>query len=267
VRPFIHDLSWYALLAAQSLALWRLCSLGRRYLWIAVYIAFDLARWIAVFGMRASWTQSSGWRAYALVWIVTEPVGLGLMIAATFEIIGRVPDHYFGFGAFGRRHLRRLLQAAIAIALVTSVIEAGAHDWPHSLATLLPAMTGLKRITASTISLFLLFLIGFVVRNPVPVARNLRAHVSLFGTYVLLIAGTMLWINTQHGGRGTAASDLILTLGSAALFAGWFVLLDKNHERMPERRVMSDEEAEALELRQRELLAIARRACGETEPD
>src|SRR5438876_10411835 len=98
---------WWLSIATECAALASLLLRGTApsYPRFVMYLAFGVARGIALH-FAGDPNRS---RAYAIAWMITEPVLLAFLVLTTTEIVGKIPDYYRGFGNFGRKKLRRLL--------------------------------------------------------------------------------------------------------------------------------------------------------------
>lgn len=251
---FQQGLWWLSIVtecaALASLLVRRIAPL---YRWFALYLAFGAARDIA---LHCAGDPNES-EIYAITWMSTEPLLLVLLIFTTIEIVGKVPREYRGFGSFGREKLRRLLDAAIIAALVSSVIEAAGPRWQWSIEMLLRYVFGLHRITTSILAAYLVLVAVFVSRVHVPFRRNLLIHSRLFACYLALQTGVMLFLVAM--GHSTATIGNIVTGGSSLLFLLWSVLLTSAGEAPAPRRVLTPEDIRANEERERVLRDAARR--------
>jgi hypothetical protein len=252
---------WWLSVAAECAALAALVvrHISRPYAWFAAYLGFAAVRGIVLHELPGA----PHTRVYAICWMATAPALLALLVAATLEIVAKVPEHYRGFGSFGRQKLRRLLQFAIAVALVSSVIEAGGPSWTLSTRYLLAFVVAIDRLITTALAVYLVLVAIFVSRVPVPFRRNLNVHSRLFASYLALQSGAMLWANAVAGGRGTAAVNAALTGGSTLLFLLWAALLTRKGEALPPRKAMTPAEIAANVNRERALEEAAGRYSGE----
>ena len=249
-----HGLWWLSIAtegaAFTSLVLRRITG---RYRWFAAYLAFGVVRGISLH--FAGNPNHSG--RYAISWMITEPILLALLVLTTLEIVGKVPEHYQRFGSFGRRKLRHLLHIALALALISSVIESVNPQWSFSIRTLLLFLFTLHRITTSTLALYLILVAIFVSRVRVPFRRNLLIHSRLFACYLTI--QTCIMLVAVAIGHGTPIVDNILTGSSSLLFVMWTVLLSRPGEALPARKTLSDAEIDANLMRERDLKKTAGR--------
>jgi hypothetical protein len=246
---------WWLSIGTESAALASLLlrRIAASYRWFATYLAFGVARDIALH-FAGDPNRS---RNYATAWMITEPILLTLLVLTTREIVGKVPGHYRGFGSFGRQKLRRLLDIAVAVALVSSVVEAAGPQWKWSIAILLRFVFGLHRITTSILAVYLVLVAIFVSRVRVPFRRNLLIHSRLFAGYLTLQTGLMVFLGAI--GHSTVRMGDVLTGGSSLLFVLWTVLLTREGETPPPRKVLTPLEIRANEDRERELQEAAMR--------
>ncbi|HZP64048.1 MAG TPA: hypothetical protein VFB28_11580, partial [Terriglobales bacterium] len=219
-----RDLWWCSIIAeAGAFAVLALRRLASSYAWFSAYLAFN-----ALLGVGLQVAAAPNTRSYAIAWMATIPILLATLVAATLEIVRKIPRHYRGFGSFGRRRLRLLLQAAVAISLISSAIEAGGPKW-----TLLAFVIALHRITTTMLAIYLVLVAVFISRAPARFPHNLVIHSRLLAAYLLLESADMLWDNLIGGGHGSDISNMVLTGGSTALFVLWAVLMTPQGELIP----------------------------------
>jgi len=249
-----HSLWWLSIgtecAALASLLLRRIVA---PYRWFATYLGFGVARDIALHFAGDPNTK----KTYTIAWMITEPILLTLLVLTTSEIVGKVPEHYRGFGSFGRQKLRRLLDIAIAVALVSTVAEAAGPQWKWSILTLLRFVFALHRITTSILAVYLVLVAVFVSRVRVPFRRNLLIHSRLFASYLALQTGFMVFLVAI--GHGTPAIGDLFTGATSVLFLLWTVLLTREGEALPPRKLLTPEDIRANEERERALQEAARR--------
>lgn len=250
----LKQLLWWLSIATESVALaaFLLRGLAQSYRWFAAYLAVSVVRDVVL-----NLVADSGRTIYAIAWMISEPVQLILLALAVFEIVGKIPGYYRGFGTFGERKLRGLLHGALAIALLSSVIEAIGPGWRWSVSTWLPFTIALHRLTTSVLAIYLVLLAIFVSRVPVPFRRNLTVHSRLFASYLWLQTGVMVWMGLI--GHGTDASSNVLTGGSTVLFLLWALLLTKAGETISVPRALTATEIVKNQERERELAEAARK--------
>jgi hypothetical protein len=251
----IQHVFWWLSIGCECaiLACLILRKLAHSYVAFTSYLAFGAGRGIA---LNFAGSPSSS-KTYAVSWMITEPVLLALLIWSTIEIVGKIPVHYAGFGSFGQQKLRRLLDVALVIALLSSVIEAIGPHWQASVQSLLRFLFGLHRITTSALAIYLLLVAVFVSRVRVPFRRNLLIHSRLFAAYLAL--QTTVTVFLVGIGHGTHLIDEIFTGGSAILFLLWAILLTRRGEALPPRRAVSKAEIVRNEERERALQQTVKR--------
>jgi hypothetical protein len=251
----LQQICWRISIATECALLftfaWR--GLARRYPLFCLYLGVGLLR-----SAILSFMGDTAYRSYAIAWTVTGPIPLVLLTAAAVEIVQKVPEHYRSFGDFGRLQLRRILQAAIALALLSTVCEAAFSEPRLSLWSAQLFVIALTRITTCAIAVYLIFLAVFVSRVPVTFRRNLVIHSRLFASYVSLQMITTLWA-VIAGGYGSEMNNVVLTLGSSALFVAWALLLQPSGETLSAPRAMTAEEIADNEERRRKLRQIGGR--------
>lgn len=245
---------WWVSIVAEcgvlASLLWR--QIATLYRWFVCYLAYGIARDVLL-----HFAGAPKRRSYAIAWMITDAILLVLLIMATLEIVGKVPGHYRRFGNFGKQKLRRLLDTAIVLALLSSVIEATGPQWKWSLETLLRFEFGLHRITTSILALYLILVAIFVSRVRVPFRRNLLIHSRLFACYLSL--QTVVGLYFVMIGHGTVTVNNLLLAGTGLLFLLWAALLDRAGEALPARKILTPEDIRLNEERERALQEAARR--------
>ena len=245
-----RDLWWCSIIAeAGAFAALALRGIAWSYPWFAAYLGIN-----TLLGVGLQVAAAPNTRAYAIAWMATIPILLGTLVAATLEIVRKIPYHYRGFGSFGRRRLRLLLEAAVAISLISSALEASGPRW-----TLLAFVIALHRITTTMLAVYLVLVASFISRAPARFPRNLVIHSRLLAGYLLLQSADMLWNNLIAGGHGSDLSNMALTAGSTALFVLWALLLTPEGELAPAKDKLTTEDIAANEERERTLQKAARR--------
>jgi hypothetical protein len=245
---------WWVSIGTECTALASLLlrRVGGRYRWFTSYLAC-----LATIGVALHLAGAPNRTSYAVAWMITEPILLTLLVLSTAEIVGKIPEHYRGFGAFGRQKLRRLLDVAVVLALLSSVIEAAGPQWKWSLPLLLRFTIALHRMTTSILALYLVLVAVFVSRVRVPFRRNLLVHSRLFACYLSLQTGVMLYFVAI--GHGTKSVNDFLTGATSVLFLLWTVLLSRKGEALPPLKILTPEDIRANEERERALQEAAKR--------
>jgi len=222
----LSHLLWAFLIAGQLAALARVFSLAsREYRFFALVLVVDLLRAGVLVALRSQPT-ASGW-----FWVFSEPVALAALAGATWEIVHRIPSHHpLYHGMFRRTRLMFLAQVALLIALVSAFIEAHAIVVDPDATKWLPLTIAAKRLITSLLAVYLVLVARSVAVSPVMFQPNLVRHSFLFAAYLLLISTVMMWQNVAAAGRGTEASNAVLTLGSGMLFILWSQLLKRTGE-------------------------------------
>ncbi len=253
----VEQIFWYLSITAEAVACgaFVLRGVAFKYPFFACFLGIDALSGVAL----RTLSRSVETHTYALAWMIAEPVLLALLALATGEIVGKIPDHYHGFGSFGRQKLRRLLHFALAVVLVSSVLEAAGPHWTWSTGSWLPFFIALDRITTSTLAVYLILVAVFVSRIRVPFRRNLIVHSRLFASYLALQTAVTLWINIAAGGRATDLSNLVFLGGSTVLFLLWSALLTRAGETLPPGKTMTQVDIIKNEQREKALRQAAQR--------
>jgi hypothetical protein len=211
-----EDLLWYANTLGYSAVAGRLAGIGlhRAYPGFFVYVVFRALRSGGLRFLNPSQT------AYGWAWLLSEPVVWILFGYATLELTSRALKDYRGLATLSGAVLAGGLVVAVLVSLVILRVEVSGSrgDFPVLLGVNLA-----RRAICSTLSIYLLLLVGFLLWFPIPVARNLLLHAALLSLYS--VAGTTtLFIRNLLGPSVIERVSIALLSINVLCLAGWLLL-------------------------------------------
>ena len=211
--PVVEDILWCFNTLSLAAVACRMAGTGlhRIYRGFFVYLLFCVLRSCLLRLPNLSQT------AYGWTWLFTGPPMLILFGYATFELSSIAFRDFCGLASFGRK----TLWAGLAICLVASVatlvvdMSQSRGDFPLLLAANLA-----RRAVYSTLTLYLLLLVGFLLWFPVPVTRNLLLHTVLL--FLFALTGTaLLFVRNLLGPSVIPLVSFALLAGNTICLAGW----------------------------------------------
>jgi|SRR5579864_394208 len=212
----------------------RLISVGsERYRW---FLAYLVASSLGAFYLLSLPVRSS---RYTISWIIVETLTLVLLYAAALEIYSNLIRPLGGMDRQGKivLYLRRVLNAVMMLSLLVclglAVFDARSLTGgpPFSLGTALSAAVLLKRISTSTLALFLSGSALYFARFRFSVPYNLRVHGLLFTAWMIVSACALFWRNLDLP-AATVINVAFLT-ASIVIFGIWIAALRKTGESVP----------------------------------
>jgi hypothetical protein len=205
--------------AAVLLKLWR-HRLAAIYPLFTLFISFQFLRSLTLIQVSPR-SNLFGW-----IWIPTEILTWVLCYLVVFEIYSKVLDDYPGI----RRATRLVLSVALGVCLSLAAatlwvdIAHGVEKFP-----ILGAVNVVRRWAASTLTLFLLLMLGYLAWYPAPLKRNLIVHAVLNALYCIAISVGVFYRNILGP---DLARTLSLALGAVTvlILAGWAALMTRGGE-------------------------------------
>ena len=214
-----------------------LTGLWRTYRYFSWYIAFESIRlpFMASLNVRTN--------LYAQAYFVTQPIVWILLVLVVFEVFHLVLRNHAGIATLGRKALATALFVSTGVSASTLFFDWQQNSSKHFI---LDNFMLLERLVMTSLLVLLLCLIAFLAYFPVPLARNIRVHASIFSFY-FAARTSLLWVRTFFGLEHVAAVNLaIAVLAILCLFA-WAILLSRAGETLaPAQRPSSDSEARLL---------------------
>lgn len=168
--------------------------------------------------------------AYFYAWIATEPFTWIFHIAVVLELYRLVLEKHKGLYTLGRW----ALYAGMSLSILVSIL------------TLLPKLKNAGALQSKTVgyylaaergvtlglAIFLLFMMFFLTRYPVPMSRNLIVHISIYT--VFFISNFLVWLlRSLFGLIVNNQTNLLASAVSAVCVYLWFFLLSPQGEAVP----------------------------------
>jgi hypothetical protein len=215
---------WVSLLAAGLTVVNLLRSgLYRRYRFFFVYLVFRVPYGICLLVLDVK----SG--LYQKFWTVTAPLFWLLYILVVFELCGLILEKHKGLYTLGRW----AMYLAMAVSVTVSVLSL--------LPRITPAMPQETRIMGYvyatergvdfSLAIFILLILFFLTRYPVPLSRNVVVHAVVVSLFFL--SNTLVVILHSVFGLQLKNEVNMFFMGtSSACLVAWLVLLNAKGERV-----------------------------------
>ena len=224
--PFLQQLVEVLLVAGSVLVVAKLCYTGlwRKY---RVFFAFFVLR-----VPNSTWPLLVSDRSpvYFWLWLITEPVFVLFYVLLVAELYRLILDKYRGLETLGRW----AMYAATALSVLISALALLPHITPAMPqgSRVLGYEFALERGVDFSLVLFILLMLLFLSRFPVPLSRNVLVHAAIFSLYFLTSAVSLL-LHALWGIRLSAEVSLFLSAASLVCVAGWLWLLNPAGETVP----------------------------------
>lgn len=210
-------LLWYAsvfLFAGLAIALCRR-HLHRIYPWFTAFVGFNFVQALTPLVL------SPNTRAYAWAYLLTQPVVWFLYIVTCLELYALVLRNHPGIATVGRR----TLLAALTIAVLVSALTLQADlQGPQGNAKILVYYGVIERGISFSLVVFLLIILFFAIRYPIPLKRNIALHAIVFSIFFLTSSMALFLMNVTGFEIRRLVSTALLAIADACLVA-WLLLL------------------------------------------
>ncbi len=209
------------LVALQTVALLALClkmwlaELNRSYPYFFSYLALVLMESIVL-----SFVEY-GTVAYGYVWMTTEILSLGFYTLLVLECYATVLRNLAGLATLSRRFIKRTVGVAIAAALLLIGLE-------KTPQTVFQYFYVLDRTVVSSLLVFVLLMVGFLVYYPVPLSRNVIIYSAGYSVYFLTKATALLLRNVNFNWQ-TQISTILIAVSTGCLVF-WGIFLNRRGE-------------------------------------
>lgn len=160
---------------------------------------------------------------YFWLWLITSPVCLVFYVLVVAEAYRLILEKYHGLETMGRW----AMYAATALSVLISVLALLPHitaAMPQSSRVLGYEMA-LERGVDFSLVLFILLMVVFLSRFPIPLSRNVIVHAAIFSLY-FFTAELGALLHVLWGMKLSAEVNLFLSGASLVSVAGWLWLLD-----------------------------------------
>jgi hypothetical protein len=232
----------------SALTVFKLLTSGlfRRYRMFFAYFLFHTPL-MALFlilsnmeGLPGGKGRSSNLYFYAFFY--TEPIILLAYILVVRELYRLVLERYKGLYTLGRWAMYASVLISATVSILTLLPKIGPST-PSSLRRLMYEVAAQRGVDLALV-IFILLIVWFLTKYPVPLSRNVVVHTCIYSVFFLSDALVLLW-RTLLGFPVTATFDVISAAVSAACSFAWFLLLSAKGEEMqvhvPQMRPGSEE--------------------------
>jgi hypothetical protein len=213
-------------LIGSLLVVFRLLATGlySRYRVFFLYFLFRIPNglWPLLFANTGS--------LYFYFWIATEPFTWVFHIAVVLELYRLVLEKHGGLYTLGRWALYAGMGISITVSILSllpKLKNAGALQ-SKTMGYYLAAERG---VTLG-LAIFLVFMVFFLTRYPIPMSRNLIVHIAIYTAF--FFSNFLAWLlRSVFGLKVNAQVNLLLGAVSAVCVYLWFFLLTPKGEEVP----------------------------------
>ena len=166
---------------------------------------------------------------YQKFWTVTAPLFWLLYILVVFELCGLILEKHKGLYTLGRWAMYLGIVVAVTLSLLSLL--------PHITAAM-PQRTRIMGYVYATergvdfsLAIFILLILLFLSRYPVPISRNVAVHSVVFSLFFL--SNTLgLLLHSVFGLHLIQEVDMLFMGTSSACVVAWLVLLNAKGEKV-----------------------------------
>jgi len=206
-----------ALVAAKLLK----TGLFRKYPVFFLYLLFRIPDTVIPMYMTVtSWN-------YFRFWIATEPMVWALYVLLAQELSSLIFKKHRGVSTFGRWAMYAGVISSVVISLATMSLKNAGLQSP-TMAWYLGAERGIT----FGLAVFLLVLLIFLSRYPVPMARNLLGHLAIYTVYFFSIFLLFLLRSVFGYTMNEQANYLLSIISALCMFAWFFFLFNRKGEEV-----------------------------------
>jgi hypothetical protein len=234
---------WVSLVGASLTGLKLFTSgLYRRYRFFFIYLVSLVPYCICLLVLDVN----SG--LYQKFWTVTTPLFWLLYVLVVFELCGLILEKHKGLYTLGRW----AMFAGLAVAVTVSLLSLLPHIAPATpqRSRIMGYILATERGVDFSLAIFILLILFFLSRYPVPLSRNVAVHSVVFSVFFLSNSLGIL-LRSVFGLHVNDQVNLFLMGTSSACLVGWLVLLNAKGEKVRLRTVRfgrRDEERILLQL-------------------
>jgi hypothetical protein len=215
---------WVSLLGASltGVKLFR-SGLYRRYRFFFVYLVSLVPYGMCVLVLD----QHSG--LYQKFWTITTPLFWLLYVLVVFELCGLILEKHKGLYTLGRW----AMYLGIAVAVTLSLLSLLPHITPAmpQRTRIMGYVYATERGVDFSLAIFILLILFFLSRYPVPLSRNVVVHSVVFSLFFLSNSIGLL-LHSVFGLQLIHEVDMLFTGTSSACMVAWLVLLNAKGEEV-----------------------------------
>jgi len=212
-------------LAGAALLVFKLLRTGlyRRYRIFFLYLLFRIAN--SIVSLSLDITSDD----YFYVWSISEPVIWAFYILVVRELVGLVLEKHTGLGTLGRWFMYTAMVISAAVSVFSILPKITPQIKPASQR--LFYVFAIDRGITLSLVIFLLLLLFFLSRYPVPLGRNVLVHAALYTLFFLSSTLTTLLKSVFGSANMFITIDTVLVgFAAACMFAWYFLLSPKGEE-------------------------------------
>lgn len=193
----------------------------------------------------------TGTKTYFYVFLCSEPILILAYILVVVELYRLVLERYRGLYTLGRWAMYAAVVISASISILSLVPKIGPTLSQPSQKLMYAVYT--ERGVDLALVIFILLIVWFLSRYPVPLSRNVVVHTSIYAVFFLSESAVLLW-RTLIGWQVTPGFNILQTAVSAACTIAWWLLLSARGEEVQVHAPALRPDAEERILEQLELL-------------
>jgi hypothetical protein len=167
--------------------------------------------------------------AYFQLFFWSEPLLMLFYILVVVELYGLVLEQYKGLYTLGRWAMYASVVIAVTVSMLT-LLPKIAPSTPEPSKKLMYEI-GAERGVDLSLVIFILLIVLFLSRYPVPLSRNVVVHTAIYSVFFLSDTLVLL-LRTVMGKRVNSTASLLLTGLTSACSVAWWLLLSAKGEQV-----------------------------------
>lgn len=173
--------------------------------------------------------DGDGSNLYFYVYFYSEPILLLAYILVVIELYSLVLERYRGLYTLGRWAMYGAIVVSGTVSILTLLPKLGASI-PESSRLLLYELAAERGVDLALV-IFILLIVLFLSKYPVPLSRNVVVHTAIYSVFFLTDAMALLW-RTVLGQHVTEIFNLVTTIISSACSMAWAFFLTAHGEEV-----------------------------------
>jgi hypothetical protein len=178
---------------------------------------------------------------YYYLFLYSDPIFLLAYILVVLELYGLVLERYKGLYTLGRWAMYGAIVISGTISILTLLPQLGPTlSEPSKMMYEVAAERGIDL----ALVIFILLIVWFLSKYPVPLSRNVVVHTVIYSIFFLSDALVLLW-RTLLGYDVGQTSNVVATVVASACTLAWAVLLtakgEEVHAQLPQIRPEAEE--------------------------
>ena len=188
---------------------------------------------------------------YFYLFIYSQPFLLLAYILVVLELYRLVLERYKGLYTLGRWAMygATVVSATVSFLLLLPKIAPSTPEKSQELFYQL----GIERGVDFALVIFILLIVWFLSRYPVPLSRNVVIHTAIYSVFFLSDALVLLW-RTMLGRAVEAKFNVLATAIASACSVAWWLMLSAEGEEVKAQSPQLRPESEERILQQLDLI-------------